>query len=174
MAVLDTDLFLVQRGATAHRTTAVGLKSYFSPSGGLTFQGAVDPTLPPPPGPYQPGFLYISNKPGVINNGWAGIGGQTATAGSFMIWDGTSWDLVTGATAGVELVIGTAPIQVDNTDPAKPVLSIADATVSAVGVVQLTTTAEAIAGTDASKALTAVAAKAAFVPLDISTLSPLP
>lgn len=177
MALQDADLFVVQRGATAHRATAASLKPYFASTGGLAYQGATNAINPPPPGPYSAGDLWIHNGPaGTVNAGWAGIAGQPITPGMFLIWNGDTnrWDLVGGGYAGVEEIIATLPLEADAGDPARPVLSIKDASTTQPGVVALATSAEAISGTNAAKALTPAAAALAYMPRDISVLTPLP
>ena len=65
------------------------------------------------------------------------------TAGQFLSSTGTALAWVTG----VGGFIGTAPIQVDNTDPQTPVVSVDAATTSALGVVQVGTNIDVTAGT---------------------------
>ena len=60
--------------------------------------------------------------------------------------DGTlSW--IVNSAGDVTSVSGTAPIQVDNTDPQTPVVSVDSATTSALGVVQVGTNIDVTAGT---------------------------
>jgi hypothetical protein len=54
---------------------------------------------------------------------------------------------------GVQGVTGTAPITIDNTDPANPIVEIDAATTSNLGVVQLATDAEVQAGLDTDHAV---------------------
>lgn len=83
-------------------------------------------------------------------------------------------DAVATATAGgLSNVTGTAPISVTGTGATRAV-AIADAATGAKGAVQLATNAEVLAGTVATKAVTPTAAKATYMPLDISTLTLLP
>ena len=70
----------------------------------------------------------------------------------------------------------TAPLQVEESDPAQPLLSVALATTEAVGVVQRADAAAVEAGT-AGRVVDAAqpqAVAAAAMPLDLSTLPPLP
>lgn len=103
-------------------------------TGALTYKGVKDFTAPPGVAPAQ-GDLYVNNKAGTTDAGWTGIGGQAATVGEMVIWDGTKWDLVgAGAATGtVTAVTADSPISVTNTDPAKPHLSIATAIASTAG-----------------------------------------
>jgi hypothetical protein len=80
--------------------------------------------------------------------------------------------VTTAAAGGVTSVTGTAPISVTGTTTRA--VAIADASTGAKGAVQLATNAEVLAGTDATKAVTPVAAKATYLPKDISTLTLLP
>jgi hypothetical protein len=70
--------------------------------------------------------------------------------GILKIFNGTSWeDLEAGL---VRSVTGTGAISVDNTDPANPVVSVASASTSAPGVVQLN---DSTSSTSTTEALTA-------------------
>lgn len=69
------------------------------------------------------------------------------------IWNGSAWVSISGGGGGVAGVAGTAPITINNTDPANPVVGVNASSTSAAGVVQLATDAEVQAGTDASNAV---------------------
>ena len=72
----------------------------------------------------------------------------------FRIWNGASWVQPLNEITGVQSVSGTTPINVDNTDSANPVISVAQATNSSTGVIRIGTQAEANAATDTSVVLT--------------------
>jgi hypothetical protein len=88
-------------------------------------------------GPCQVGTTAPNATPaGSAGNGLGEFWFDTATD-SLKIWDGTAW-VATAGSGSVVSVTGTAPIQVDNTDAANPVISITAATtVGNEGVVQL-------------------------------------
>ena len=65
---------------------------------------------------------------------------------------GVKWAAVAGPD-GVQGITGTAPITIDNTDPANPIVEIDAATTSSLGVVQLATDAEVQAGLDTDHAV---------------------
>jgi hypothetical protein len=76
----------------------------------------------------------------------------------------------------------SAPLSVDASDPAQPLLAVAVATAAATGVVQLADSAALEAGTpervvDAAQLQAAMAVlqpAGAYMPLDLSTLPALP
>ena len=68
-------------------------------------------------------------------------------------------DELAGEVDGVQGVTGTAPVTVDNTDPANPVVGVNAASTSAAGVVQLNDT---VTSTSTTEAATANAVKAAY------------
>lgn len=72
----------------------------------------------------------------------------------FRIWNGSTWVQPLNEVTGVNSVTGTTPINVDNTDSANPIVSIAQATNSSVGSIRIATQAETNAGSDTSVALT--------------------
>lgn len=100
----------------------------------------------------------------------AGTAGRVVDAAQLKV---VSDALATATAGGLSSITGTAPISVTGTGNTRAV-AIADAATGAKGAVQLATNAEVLAGTVATKAVTPVAAKAAFMPLDISTLTLLP
>ena len=80
--------------------------------------------------------------------------------------DGTlSW--IVNSAGDVTSVSGTAPIQVDNTDPQTPVVSVDAATTSALGVVQVGTNINVTAGTISVPAATTAAQGAVQVGTNI-------
>jgi hypothetical protein len=80
--------------------------------------------------------------------------------------DGTlSW--IVNSAGDVTSVSGTAPIQVDNTDPQTPVVSVDAATTSALGVVQVGTNIDVTAGTISVPAATTAAQGAVQVGTNI-------
>lgn len=74
------------------------------------------------------------------------------------LWDGTAW-ISTGGGSGVAGVTGTAPVSVDNIDPANPVIGVDAASTLASGVVQLN---DSTSSTSITEAATANAVKNAY------------
>jgi hypothetical protein len=135
----------------------------------LTYKGVIDPTGAAPTGPAT-GDVYIANKAGTAAASWTGLTPNTVSLHELLVWDGTEWAGAgvgaTGTSGGV-LSISAGPnagIAVSGTATA-PVVSGLDATTTVKGVVQLATDAEAKAGTDATKAVTPAAVKAAIAAL---------
>jgi hypothetical protein len=101
---------------------------------------------------------FQSNASGAIS---LGAGGAYGTAGQVLVSQGSSaaptW--VNNTPDGVAGVTGTAPITVNNTDPANPIIGASAASTSAAGVVQLNDT---VTSTSTTQAATANAVKAAY------------
>lgn len=70
------------------------------------------------------------------------------------VYDGAVWVVAQNQITGVATLTGTAPINVDNTDAANPVVSVAAATNSSLGTIRIGTQAEVNAGTETSVAIT--------------------
>ena len=147
--------------------------------GALHYRGAIDPTTAEAPADPAVGDVYLASASGVALASWSGIAGEVVTQGDLLLFDGSSWSANAALGpdgAGVIRIQVTAPLQVEESDPAQPLLSVALATTEAPGVVQRADAAAVEAGTagrvvDAAQ-LQAVAAAA--MPLDLSTLPPLP
>ena len=147
--------------------------------GALHYRGAIDPTTAEAPADPAVGDVYLASASGVALASWSGIAGEVVTQGDLLLFDGSSWSANAALGpdgAGVIRIQVTAPLQVEESDPAQPLLSVALATTEAAGVVQRADAAAVEAGTaglvvDAAQ-LQAVAAAA--MPLDLSTLPPLP
>nr|BDD44287.1 hypothetical protein 33 [bacterium] len=100
---------------------------------GLEYQGVwVDPSTVPTN--LQNGYFWIwDGGDGVaLNNAsWGSANGTVMNDGDKIFYDGSQFDVVPVADAGVMRVDGTLPIQVDNsTDPAHPNVSIVAADAS--------------------------------------------
>jgi hypothetical protein len=75
------------------------------------------------------------------------------------VWTGSAWVSTSGGGGSVVGVTGTAPVQVDNTDPANPVISVDAGTTSAAGVLQLE---DSTSSTSTTTAATPNAVKSAY------------
>ena len=77
----------------------------------MEFKGGVDVTAAAPAAPNK-GDTYVATTAGTINGSFTGIGGGTAGAGDQLIFDGTNWVQIVGASVvtfstGAEVVTGT-------------------------------------------------------------------
>lgn len=70
------------------------------------------------------------------------------------VYDGAVWVVAQNQITGVATLSSTAPVSVDNTDPANPIVGIAAATTSTLGTIRIGTQAEVNAGTETSVAIT--------------------
>ena len=138
-----------------------------SEAGGITYKGTRDLTLPAPASVV--GDFYVNTATsGVVDGSWTGIGGEALTGGERVVYDGTTWDMLpmpepTGVV--VEVVAGN-DITVNDSDPAKPVVSVTPNTFLTSITAGLNITV-----TDGS---TVGVTPASFIPYNISTLAPLP
>ena len=92
----------------------------------LTYQGAVNLTAPMNV-PLNNGDLYVNNTAGVVHSSWAGIGGVTAREGNFVGYATSKarWFLLGDIASGsVTDVSGGLGIDVDDSKPAQPVVSV--------------------------------------------------
>ncbi len=154
-------------------------------TGALTYRGAIDPSTAEAPTAAVAGDVYLASSAGIALESWEGLAGEAIAQGDLLLFDGSSWcaNAALGPDgAGVVKVRVTAPLEVDESDPAQPLLTIALAAAEAPGVVQLSDPAAITAGTpgrvvDAAQlqeALAAIDGSGRYMPLDISTLPALP
>ena len=154
MALQSSDLLYVQRPAGGdagnYKMPASDILDYVAAQGGsLEYKGTVDCTLAVgaqlEDNPPLQGDIYINTGTGVVDatgtdstDAWVGIQGDDIENGQRVVFDGVTWAIV-GASAGggLESVQGTAPIQVDDTDDANPIISIDEATNAAYGSTRL-------------------------------------
>lgn len=154
-------------------------------TGALTYRGAIDPSTAEAPAGAVAGDVYLASSAGIALESWEGLAGEAIAQGDLLLFDGSSWcaNAALGPDgAGVVKVRVTAPLEVNESDPAQPLLTIALAAAEAPGVVQLADPAAITAGTpgrvvDAAQlqeALAAIDGSGRYMPLDISTLPALP
>jgi hypothetical protein len=154
-------------------------------SGALTYRGAIDPTTSEAPAGAAVGDVYLASSSGIALASWSGIAGEEITQGDLLLFDGTSWSANAALGpdgAGVIRIQVIAPLSVDESDPAQPLLSVEAGTTTAAGVVQLADPLALADGTpgrvvDAAQLQAAIAtAQPAgdYMPLDLSTLPALP
>jgi hypothetical protein len=153
--------------------------------GALHYRGAIDPTTAEAPADAAVGDVYLSSASGVALQSWSGIAGQQVAQGDLLLFDGSNWtaNAALGPDgAGVIRIQVVAPLSVDESDPAQPLLGVDPATTESAGVLRLASGDDLTAGTDGA-AVDAAALKAAmataqpagdYMPLDISTLPALP
>jgi hypothetical protein len=153
--------------------------------GALHYRGAIDPTTAGAPADAAVGDVYLASASGVALESWSGIAGQPIALGDLLLFDGNNWSANAALGPDGAGVIGiqvAAPLSVDESDPAQPLLSVDPATTESAGVLWLASGADLTAGTDGA-AVDAAALKAAmataqpagdYMPLDISSLPALP
>jgi len=153
--------------------------------GALHYRGAIDPTTAEAPADAAVGDVYLASATGVALASWTGIAGQQVAQGDLLLFDGNNWSANAALGpdgAGVIRIQVAAPLSVDESDPAQPLLSVDPATVESAGVLRLASGEDLTAGTEGA-AVDAAALKAAmataqpvgdYMPLDISSLPALP
>jgi hypothetical protein len=153
--------------------------------GALHYRGAIDPTTAEAPADAAVGDVYLSSASGVALDSWSGIAGQEIAQGDLLLFDGSSWSANAALGpdgAGVIRIQVAAPLAIDESDPAQPLLTVDPATTAAPGVLRLADADDLTAGSEGA-AVDAAALKAAmataqpagdYMPLDLSTLPALP
>jgi len=153
--------------------------------GALLYKGVIDPTTTDAPADAAVGDVYLANASGVALASWSGIGGDVISQGDLLLFDGSSWSANAALGpdgVGVVRVRGAAPVTVDESDPAQPLIGVSAATTEAAGVVRLASGTDIDGGTagavvDAAQLAEALAATQPagdYMPLDISSLPALP
>ena len=153
--------------------------------GALTYRGAIDPTSTEPPADAAVGDVYLASSGGMALESWSGIAGEEIAQGDLLLFDGSDWcaNAALGPDgAGVIRIQVAAPLAIDESDPAQPLLSVEPATTAAAGVLRLAAAEDLSAGTEGAavdaaglKAAMAMAQPAGdYMPLDISSLPALP
>ena len=153
--------------------------------GALHYRGAIDPTTAEAPADAAVGDVYLASAGGPALASWSGIAGAEIAQGDLLLFDGSSWSANAALGpdgAGVIRIQVAAPLVVDESDPAQPLLSVEPGTTTAAGVVQLADPLALADGTpgrvvDAAQLQAALAtAQPAgdYMPLDLSTLPALP
>ena len=153
--------------------------------GALTYRGAIDPTTTAAPAGAVAGDVYLASAGGAALASWQGLAGEQTAQGDLLLFDGSSWSANAALGpdgAGVIRIQVAAPLSVDESDPAQPLLSVEPASTAAAGVLRLAAAEDLTAGTEGA-AVDAAALKEAmataqpagdYMPLDISTLPALP
>jgi hypothetical protein len=153
--------------------------------GALTYRGAIDPTSTDAPADAVAGDVYLASTGGMALESWSGIAGEKIAQGDLLLFDGSGWcaNAALGPDgAGVIRIQVAAPLAIDESDPAQPLLSVEPATTAAAGVLRLAAAEDLTAGTEGA-AVDAAALNAAmamaqpagdYMPLDISSLPALP
>jgi hypothetical protein len=153
--------------------------------GALTYRGAIDPTSDEAPADAAVGDVYLASASGVALQSWSGITGADIAQGDLLLFDGSSWSANAALGpdgAGVIRIQVVAPMAVDESDPAQPLLSVALATAEAPGVVQLAdplalgdgTTGRVVDAAQLQAAMATAQPAGDYMPLDLSTLPALP
>jgi hypothetical protein len=102
---------------------------------GLEYQGIWTDASTVPTGAANGNFWVWDGGDGVtLNNvNWGNANGSVVDNGDRIFYDGSTFDVVPGGGGGIESVTGAAPIQVDNSNPDHPEISILAATDTAAG-----------------------------------------
>lgn len=135
MALLNTDLFVIQRPSDANKhfkLTGEKLKEYIAAGDTIIYKGSRDFTQagqdPSSDGTgVNSGDIYINSHPNADATGaWAAnINGETVQPGDRAIWDGTQWDLISSSgDAGVVDITGIEPIEIDDATAGEPIISV--------------------------------------------------
>lgn len=155
--------FLLKRTSTASKRPVAANMSYGelnlnydASTGGLYYKDSSNNVVKLGPCQVSSTAPNSSPAPGGSSGNSAGEFWFDTGTSTLKVYDGTSWVETGGAVQGVT---GTAPIQVDNTDPLNPVISVSAASTSAAGVVQLN---DATNSTSTSQAATANAVKTTY------------
>jgi hypothetical protein len=154
-------------------------------SGALTYRGAIDPSTTEAPAAAAVGDVYLASSSGIALASWSGIAGAKIAQGDLLLFDGSNWSANAALGpdgAGVIRIQVAAPLAIDESDPAQPLLSVGPATTAAAGIVQLADPSALGEGTpgrvvDAAQLQAAMAtAQPAgdYMPLDLSSLPALP
>ena len=159
MALEGSDLLVVQKqsGDLGMRKLSVtDLQSFLDTGPVINFKGTANGTVAgdePGASDRVAGNLYINSATTAGTFAWTG--GTSPFTGTIqpnaqIIWvDTTGWAVTNngGDSVGVETVQGAVPITVNSSDAANPIVSVSDATTSAVGVVQIATATDVSNGT---------------------------
>ena len=104
----------------------------------IKYLGTVDLTVDTAPANPEGGDYYINTGNGTVIAGWTGIEGDTVSGSEQVIYDGQrgQWEIIKtpAAQQGVLLVTGQSPIDVDNTDTQRPVVTFDSTGAGVLGV----------------------------------------
>ena len=140
MALLNTDLFVIQRPTDSgkhYKLTGDALKAFIESGESVNYRGSRDfrdaSADPSTDGTgVNNGDLYINSNAVLGDGEWAAsINGVTVEQGDRAIWNGGTnrWDLIKSDTGdhGVENIVGTQPILVDDSIYETPTVSVYEA-----------------------------------------------
>ena len=163
MALVSTDVFVVQKQTGNKdncKLSVQQLADYLNTGPVVNYKGTANMTVAgDEPSSPAAGDLYINNATSSGTFAWTGgtapYTGTVVPNAQAIYVTGTGWTVTnnSGADLGVETVQGTAPITVDNTDAASPIVAVSAATTATSGtntsgVVIVATDADVAAGTN--------------------------
>lgn len=135
MALSNTDVFIVQRqtGSKDHyKTSLLDLVNHVTAQPVLTYRGLINLTAEPTgqldPNPPQTGDVYLNSTAGVLASGYTGLSaGDPVSVDDRLVFNGTEWQHIPQPTfEGVASVSSTAPITVNDSDKANPVIGLSE------------------------------------------------
>ena len=133
MALNNNDKFVVQRQSGAKEHFSVNMNAlydYIAAHPTLVYRGLIDLTQVPTgqinPDPPLLGDVYLNSNAGTLAPGYTGLTVGTAVAlDDRLVFNGTEYEIInSNGLVGVETVTGATPIEVDNNDPANPIISL--------------------------------------------------
>ena len=141
MAVMSLNILLKRSSTPSKRPVAASMQygeldlNYDAATGGVYYKDTNNNVVKV--GPAQVGSTAPNATPAGSAGNSAGEFWYDTSTSTLKIFNGTAW-VATAGSGSVVSVTGTAPIQVDNTDPTSPVISVTAATTGGCeGVVQL-------------------------------------
>ena len=165
MALENSDVLVVQKqsgGKDLYKATLEQLNIYFDGHNAVNYRGTIDLTQDSVgqlnPSTPQAGDLYLNTTDGVLGPNYPGLTqGDPVFIDDRLVYDGAIWELLQGhGDVGVELISGALPIEVDNHDPANPIVSSLEATTTDAGHVARLAEAVDVAATTGTADPTAV------------------
>ena len=165
MALENSDVLVVQKQSGSkelYKATLDQLNTYFDGHNAINYRGTIDLTQDSVgqlnPATPQAGDLYLNTTDGNLGPNYQGLTqGDPVFIDDRLIYNGTAFELLQGhGDVGVETISGALPIEVDNHDPAHPIISSVEATTADAGHVARLAEAADVAATTGTADPTAV------------------
>ncbi len=165
MALENSDVLVVQKQSgnkDLFKATLDQLNSYLGTHNAVNFRGVIDLTQDSAgqlnPSTPQSGDLYLNTTDGTLGPNYTGLtAGIDVYVDDRLVYNGSAFELLQGhGDVGVEEINTAAPITVDNSNPAIPIVGSTQATTSDAGHVARLATAADVAATTGTGATDAV------------------